>query len=75
MNVSLEKLKEMRPGQVKPFLCDTAKAMFSGCSLVTFLKRTGLPEGIADYETQKDFGDNILLVRAMGEGDTPILNR
>lgn len=75
MNVTTEKIKAIKPGTIQPFLCEDAKALYSGCSLVSALKRKDMPEGVADYETQKFFDDNILLIRAMREGDTPVLNR
>lgn len=75
MNVSTEEIRAIKPGAIKPFLCEDAKALYSGCSLVSILKRKDMPEGVVDYETQKFFDENILLVRAMGEGDVQVLNK
>lgn len=75
MNVTTEQLRQIKPGQIRAFLCEDAKALYSGCTLVSLLKRKGVPEGVADYETQKCFDENILLVRALGEGDEPLLNK
>ena len=75
MSVSTEEIRAIKPGTIKPFLCEDANALYSGCSLVSILKRRGMPDGVVDYETQKFFDENILLVRAMKEGDVPVLNK
>lgn len=75
MNVTTDDIRAIKPGTIKPFLCEDAKALYSGCSLVSILKRKDMPEGVVDYETQKFFDENILLVRAMREGDVPVLNK
>jgi len=75
MNVTSEDIKNIKPGTIKPFPCDNAKGMMSACSLVTWMKRVGMPEGVVDYETQKFFDTNILLIRAMREGDIKVLNQ
>lgn len=75
MNVTTEKIKAIKPGTIQPFLCEDVKALYSGCTLVSVLKRKDMPDGVFDYETQKFFDEKILLIRAMREGDTPVLNR
>ena len=75
MSVTTEEIRAIKPGTIKPFLCEDANALYSGCSLVSILKRRGMPDGVVYYETQKFVDDNILLVRAMREGDVPVLNR
>lgn len=75
MNVTTELLRAIKPGQVKAFLCEDAKSLYSGCTLVSLLKRRGMPEGVSDYETKKCFDENILLVRALAEGDEPIFKK
>lgn len=75
MNVTTEDIRNIKPGTVKPFLCEDAKALYTGCSLVSILKNKGMPDGVVNYETQKFFDSNILLIHAMKEGDTQILNR
>lgn len=84
MNVSTEDIRGIKAGTVKPFVCENALAMDSGCSLVTRLKRIGnesadkgFPEGVVNYETKKFFakdndGINILLIHAMREGDPSV---
>lgn len=75
MNVSTEDIRNIRPGSIKPFIGLSALEMNSACSKTTRLKRVGMPEGVVDYETQKFYDLNLLLVRAMREGDTKVLNR
>jgi hypothetical protein len=75
MNVTTEDIRNIKPGAVKPFLCEDAKALYSACSLVSILKNKGMPEGVVNYETQKFFDENIILIRAMKEGDSPVLNK
>lgn len=75
MNVTTEDIRSIKPGTVKPFLCEDAKAMYSACSLVSILKNKGMPTGVVNYETQKFFENNIVLIHAMGEGDSPVLNK
>lgn len=75
MNVSTEDIRAIKPGVIKPFFCENALAINSACSLVTRLKRVGMPEGVVDYETQKFYDMNLLLIHAMKEGDEKVLNR
>ena len=75
MKVSTEDIKMIKPGCIKPFLCEDALAMNSACTLVTRLKHVGLPDGVVNYETQKFYDSNIVLIHAMKEGDEFILNR
>ena len=75
MKISTEDIRAIKPGTIKPFIGDDALALNSACSLITRLKRVGIPEGIVDYETQKFYDLNLLLVHALREGDTYVLNR
>ena len=75
MNVTTDEIRAIKPGAVKPFLCEDAKALYTACSLVSILKNKGMPEGVVNYETQKFFENNIILIHAMAEGDQPILNK
>ena len=72
MNVKTEDIRNIRPGEVQPFPCENALAMHSACSLVYRLKRFGMPDGVVDYETKKDYGNNILMIHALKEGDKKI---
>lgn len=75
MKITTDDIRAIKPGAIKSFPCEDAASMYSGCSLVSILKRKGMPEGVADYETQKDFDNNILIIHAMKEGDVPVLNK
>lgn len=74
MNVSTEDIRNIKPGETIPFLCEDGKAMFVASSLVTRVKRVGMPEGVVDYEVKKFFDKNIVLIRAMRAGDEKVLN-
>lgn len=43
MNVSTEDIRNIKPGETIPFLCEDGKAMFVASSLVTRVKRVGMP--------------------------------
>lgn len=75
MNVTTEDIRNIPPGALRIFPCEDGKKMRSACSLVTIIKRTEMPEGVVDYETRKEFDTNIVIIRAMRDGDTRILNR
>lgn len=47
MNVSTESIWAIKPGTIQPFICENALALNTACSLVTRLKRVGLPDGVA----------------------------
>jgi len=74
MTVTTEEIRAIKPGAFDAFNCDGDK-MYSVASVLSALKRKGLPEGVMDYEHKKIFDRNIIIIRAMREGDEPILNR
>ena len=74
MNVSTEEIRSIKPGSTEAFNCDGSK-MYAVATALSTLKRRGLPEGVADYEHKKLFDKNIIIIRAMREGDEPVLNR
>ena len=75
MNATTEDIRGIKPGGIKAFLCEDAKKMQSVATLVWGLKRMGMPEGVVDYEMQRDFEQNIILIHAMRRGDAKVLNR
>lgn len=76
MNVTTEDIRNIKPGQVKPFLCENAMKMQSAATMVGNLKRLGMQEGVVDYEVQKYFEPEcIILIHAMKEGEEKVLNR
>ena len=79
MNVTAEKIKAIKPSAVKGFVCKDKKSMRSAASLVSYVKTYDIPDGVVDYETQKDFdeetGECIVIIRAMADGDQKVLNK
>lgn len=73
MTVTAEEIRGIKPGSTEAFHCDREK-MFSVATTLSTLKRKGMPEGVADFEHKKLFDKNIIIIRAMREGDEPILN-
>ena len=74
MTVTTEEIRNIRPGSTEAFNCDGGK-MYAVATSLSILKRRGLPDGVVDYEHKKIFDRNIIIIRAMREGDEPILNR
>lgn len=75
MNVTTEDILSIKPGQIRPFVCDDAKKMQSAATLVSQVKRLNMPEGVVDYEVQKFFDEKIILIHAMGENCSRVLNK
>lgn len=75
MNVTTEDIMNIRPGAIRPFVCEDARKMQSAATLVGQVKRLGMPEGVVDYEIQRFYDDNIMLIHALKEGDEKVLNR
>lgn len=74
MTVTTEEIKNIKPGATEAFNCDSEK-MYAVATVLSTIKRRGMPEGVADYEHKKLFDKNIIIIRAMREGDEPLLNR
>lgn len=74
MNVSTDAIRAIKPGAIEPFSCDAGK-MFSIASTLSAIKRKGLPEGVVDYEHQKFFDRNIIIIHALKENDSYVLNQ
>lgn len=75
MNVTTDDIKGIKAGTIKPFICEDARKMQSAATLAGQLKRLGMPDGVVDYEFQKFFDCNVILIHAMKEGDERVLNR
>lgn len=73
MTVSTEQIRNIRPGSTEAFNCDAGK-MYAVATQLSTIKRRGMPEGVADYEHKKFFERDIIVIRAMREGDKPVLN-
>lgn len=74
MNATKEDIKKIKAGGFKPFLCEDANKMNSVASILSQMKRTDMPDGVVDYEHKKDFDSNIIIVHALREGESKILN-
>ncbi len=74
MTVSTVDIRNIKPGSTEAFNCDGSR-MYAVATALSTLKRRGLPEGVADYEHKKLFDKNIIIIRALREGDEPVLNR
>lgn len=74
MTVNLDQIKGIKPGATESFNCDADK-MYSVAAALSTLKRKGMPDGIVGYEHKKFFDRNIVTIRALREGDVPILNK
>lgn len=74
MTVTQKEIKSIKPGTIEAFNCDADK-MYAVATALSTIKRRGLPDGVADYEHKKFFDKNIIIIRAMRECDTPILNQ
>lgn len=78
MNVSTEDIRNIPAGALRLFPCEDGGKIRSARSLVSIIKETeSMQEGVVDYETKKfetEFG-LLFAIRAMREGDTPILRR
>ena len=75
MNVTTDDIMSIRPGAIKPFVCEDARKMQSAATLVGQIKRLGMPDGVVDYEFQRFYDENIMLIHAMRDGDVKVLNR
>lgn len=74
MSVTTEEVKSVKPFAIEPFHCESGK-MYSVATIISTIKRRGLPEGVVDYEHKKFFDKNIVLIHALGQGDNYVLNR
>ena len=73
MTVTTEEIKAIKPGTTEAFNCDASK-MYAVATTLSTIKRRGMPDGIVDYEHKKLFDKNIIIIRAMRDGDVPMLN-
>ena len=64
MKVTVNDIKSIKPGQTKPFLCDSARACTNASALVSIVQRTDLPNGISHYTRKIDFEQNIINITA-----------
>ena len=74
MTIGIEDIKKIKPGRIEPLPCDPDK-MYAVATALSTLKRRGKPDDVVDYEHEKFFELGIVLIHAMREGDTKVLNR
>jgi hypothetical protein len=75
MNVTTEEIKAIKPGSTEAFNCDVSKMKSLATVLSTLNTFGGRPDGIVFYEHKKYPTKNIVIIRAMREGDEPLLNK
>lgn len=49
--------------------------MYSVATMISAIKRMGMPDGVLDYEHKKFFDKNIIVIHAVGDGDSYVLNK
>lgn len=64
MNVTIKDIKSIKPGQTKPFLCDSEKACRNASTLLSIFQRTEKHEGISRYSRNIDFEQKIINITA-----------
>lgn len=76
MNVTTEDIRNIPAGALQLFPCENGSKVKSARSLVSIVKETGMQEGVVNFETRKFVLETglVFAIRAMREGDTPILN-
>lgn len=67
MNVTVKDIKMIKPGQTKPFLCESENACRNASALVSIVQRTGKPEGVSHYTRTIDYEQKIINITAHGE--------
>lgn len=78
MNVTTEEIRKIPPGSLRLFPCEDGGKVRSARSLISIIKETdSMQEGVVNYETKKFELETglVFAVRAMREGDAPVLNR
>lgn len=75
MTVTLEDIKAIKPGTTEAFNCDSDSMYVVATTLSTIKRKPkSMPEGVVDYEHKKFFGKEIIIIRALREGDEKVLN-
>jgi len=75
MNVTTDEIKAIKPGATEAFNCDVSKMKSLATVLSTLNTFGSRPDEIVFYEHKKFPAKNIVIIRAMREGDEPILNK
>jgi len=64
MNVTVKDIKAIKPGQTKPFLCDSERACRNASTLLSVFQRTEEHEGISHYTRKIDYDQKIINITA-----------
>lgn len=64
MNVTVKDIKAIRPGETKPFLCESEKACKNAGILVSYVQRIDRPDGISHYTRKIDYDQKIINITA-----------
>lgn len=64
MNVTVKDIKSIKPGQTKPFLCESERACTNASTLVSIVQRTDKPDGISRYSRKIDYDQKIINITA-----------
>jgi hypothetical protein len=64
MNVTVKDIKAIKPGQTKPFLCDSENACKNASTLISIVQRTARPEGVSRYSRKIDYDQKIINITA-----------
>ena len=75
MNVTTDEIKAIKPGTTEAFNCDVSKMKSLATVLSTLNTFGNRADDVVFYEHKKFPAKNIVVIRAMREGDVPMLNR
>lgn len=65
MNITTSDITSIKAGKSKMFSLKDSKACHSARSLVGYVKRCSMPEGISDYKTEIDWKQAIIRITAI----------
>lgn len=62
---SADEIRAIKPGRTRVFRCNNMRECYSIQSRLTYIKRVGLPAGVANYTSETDKEDCSVIVRAV----------
>ena len=69
MNVTVDDIRAIKPGETKPFLCDSEKACRNASTLTSVVQRTDREElnsrGISRFSRKIDYNQKIINITAI----------
>lgn len=63
MNVTVKDIKSIKPGQSKPFVCESKRACDNASVLISYVQRDP-PEGVTRYSREIDYEQKIITITA-----------